>query len=273
MNSVQSIRAARKARLTLATATLLPLSACLNVVGDSNNFNNYGAITIRGSGGTLSPVTTVGDAVFFRALNASVPNSATVTNNCAYSAVDTTTPVSRGDLRAGSELTLVSGANANKVTRAMALNATTVAYKTASPFTYAAGDSVRITVPGDAAGYPESNIVVRLAEPIIPEDVVVPPENTAMQIRWNQGDGTSAIILTVRYANPATSNYPNEQIVCSLVDDGSEDLPANGIGPFLNSPADKRSIRLSRWRTAQNNPTAATLLHIVSLVDSAAKLK
>ncbi len=118
-----------------------------------------------------------------------------------------------------------------------------------------------------------STVTVRLAEPIIPEDITTPLANSDMAVRWNAGDATSAIILTIRYANPANSTYANEQLLCSLRDDGSEDILSTALGPFLLSPANMRSVKLTRWRTQVVQPDTRSILHIVSTVDSTAKLK
>ena len=266
-----------KARTTVvhlfAAVVLAPLASCLNVADNSNNLYQYGAITVRALGGGAAQVSASTSGVFFSALSASIPDSRVVQNSCAFSAVDTTTPASKGDLRAGAAVTLLTGAGSSKTTTTLAFNSTNVSYVGSSGFTYKTADSATVAVPGDAAGFPASSVTVRLAEPIIPADITVPLANDPMVVRWNVGDSTSAIILSIKYANPINSTYANEQVLCSLRDDGAEDIAATALGPFLLSPAAKRSVKITRWRTNAVQPGTRSLLHIVSTVDSTAKLK
>ena len=257
----------------LAAVLLLPLASCLNVVDNSNNLYQYGAIAVRALGGGAAQVRASTNGVFFSALSASIPDSRVVQNSCAFSAVDTTTPATQGDLRAGSAVTLLTGAGSNKTTTTLAFNSTNMSYVGTSNFTYKTADSATVSVPGDAAGFPASSVTVRLAEPIIPADITVPLANDPMIVRWNVGDSTSAIILSIKYANPINSTYANEQVLCSLKDDGGEDIAATALGPFLLSPVAKRSVKITRWRTNAVQPGTRSLLHIVSTVDSIAKLK
>jgi len=256
----------------LATVLLVPLASCLDVVDNNNNLYQYGAVSVRGLGGGAQ-VNSTSSGVFFSALSASIPDSRLVQNSCALSAVDTTAPVSKGDLRAGSAVTLLSGAGSSKTTTTLSFSSTSMSYVGASGFTYKAGDSATVSVPGDAAGFPASSVTVRLAELIIPSDITIPLANDPMVVRWNVGDSTSAIILSIKYANPINSSYANEQVLCSLRDDGAEDIAATALGPFLLSPLAKRSVKLTRWRTSAVQPGTRSLLHIVSTVDSTAKLK
>lgn len=256
-----------------AALLLLPMAACLNVVDNNNNLYQYGAVTVRGQGGGAAQVAATTSAVFFSALSATVPDSRNVQNSCAFSAVDTLPRTEQGDLRAGSALSMLIGAGSSKGTIALPYVSTNVSYVGTQGFTYKAGDSATVAVPGDASGFTASGISIRLAEPIVPEDITVPLANNPMTVKWNPGDSTSAIILSIRYANPINSTYANEQVLCSLRDDGTEDIAATALGPFLLSPLNKRSVKITRWRTQVVQPNLRSILHIVSTVDSTAKLK
>lgn len=260
-------------RLLATTFVLMPLASCLNVVDNNNQYYQYGAITVHALGGGAAQTTATANGVFFSALSASIPDSRSVQNNCAYAAVDTTTLVSQGDLRAGAALTLLTGAGSGKTTTTLPFSSTNGNYIGTSAFTYKSGDSATVSVPGEAGGFLASSVTVRMAEPVILDDITVPLANSSMTLRWNTGDATSAIIVSIKYANPASSAYANEQVLCSLVDDGAEDIPPTFLGPFLLSPANKRSVKITRWRTQSVQPDPRSLLHIVSTVDSTAKLK
>ena len=264
---------ARTARLLTAVVLVVPLASCLSATDNNSNLYQYGAMTVRGLGGAATQVNATTNGVFFSALTASIPDSRLVQNSCAFSAVDTTNPVPKGDLRAGASVTLLTGTGSIKTTVTLPLNTTNTSYVGASGFTYKAGDSATVSVPGEAGGFPASSVTVKLAEPIIPQDIIIPLANDNMLVRWNVGDSTSAIILSIKYANPMTATYANEQVVCSLRDDGAEDILATALGPFLLSPVAKRSVKITRWRTNAVQSDTRALLHVVSTVDSTAKLK
>lgn len=264
----------RRAALRAAVALLIaaPLAGCLNVVDTDNSFYQYGAVTVR-SVGSGTQLAASSSAIFFEALTAQIPDSRSVQNSCAISSVDTTTSVSKGDLKAGSALTLLVGANASKQSLAMPFNVTNTSYIGASGFTYSNGDSVTVSVPGETGGFSASSVTVRLAERLIPADITMPTSGQTMDLAWNPGDATSAIIVSIRYANPGTTSYANEQVLCSLIDDGSESIPSSAINAFLLSPESKRSVRFTRWRTNATQPTNRSLLHVVTTTDSLAKFK
>ena len=147
---------------------------------------------------------------------------------------------------------------------------------TSPSLSYAAGDAVQVTIPGDAAVYPGGSISVRLAEPLVPGVITVPTGTTPMNFSWNTplaGDTTSAIILSLRYANPATNGVANEQIYCALKDDGVHALPTSALSAFLASPNDKRSLVMTRWRTREVSLDNRTILHIATSIDTTLTFK
>lgn len=264
----RALKAARAAALLLT----LPLAACLKSVNDPGTATKYGAITVTGFPNG-SAVRATARAIFFPAYSVAVPNSRVTSNACQFAAVDTNAVVSQGLMKAGTALGLIAGSGAGASTLSLDYDIGTVSYNNPTVFGYSAGDSVAVTIPGDAAGYPAASIKVRLAEPLLVPDVTVPAVGGTMPIRWNTGDSTSAIIMTLKYANPSTSRYANEQVVCTLIDDGAEDLTAAALVNFNNSPVDLRSLKMTRWRTQLTTPVEGSVLHIVSTVDTLVRLK
>ena len=260
----------RGAAGTLATLVtcLAVLSACTSLTEANPTPNRYGSVSIRARNAANSRATANATTIFFEAFTAAVPNSALQqTDQCVYAAVDTVTPLIKGVKRAGAAVSLsVGGAN-------ISLPYDDLYFRYANPentpFTYGAGDIVQVTIPGDAAVYPSSSISVRLAEPIMPGAVRVPTGTSPMAFTWNaSNDSTAAIILSLRYANPSTSSYANEQIYCSLRDDGAHQLPTTALAAFLASPNNRRSLQMTRWRTREAFIDARTILHIATSVDT-----
>jgi hypothetical protein len=209
--------------------------------------------------------------VFFDAFTASVPDSYSQrSDQCTFSNVDTTKSVTTGVLKAGTSISFAYGSS----TLSLPFDSTLLRYAnpSATPFVYSNGDIARVSVPGVAGGFPASTISVPLAEPVIPGDVQVPPFGSPLNITWTaSADTTSAIILALKYANPVTSPYANEEIYCALKDDGAFSLPATALTYFLAAPGATRTLQLTRWRTRAVLIDDKTLLHIASSVDTIVK--
>jgi hypothetical protein len=125
-----------------------------------------------------------------------------------------------------------------------------------------------VSIPGGER-FPASNVTVKLAEPIIPGAVAIPAAGQPLVVTWNAtNDATTAVRLSLRYANPASSTFANEQVFCSLRDDGRTEIPANALASFLASPNARRSLTLTRFRTNEARPGPNALLHIATTVDT-----
>lgn len=256
------------ARLVLAAIATATITACGALDQTAPSTNRYASFSVRAKNTTNNRAIASATAIIFEAYTAGVPNSALQrTDQCVYAAVDTSTAPVKGVKKAGSPATLaIGGATVN-------LPYDDLLFRYATPenqtFTYTRGDVAQASIPGDATVYPAATISVPLAEAIIPGVVKIPTGAEAMSFTWNPAiDSTSAVILSLRYANPATSTYANEQIYCSLSDDGAHLLPSTVLTAFMASPNSKRSLVLTRWRTREAFPDAHTVLHIASAVDT-----
>ena len=113
---------------------------------------------------------------------------------------------------------------------------------------------------------------MRLAETLIPGAVAIPAPGASLSVTWNAStDTTAAILLSLKYNNPTTSSYPNEQIFCALKDDGKFEIPPSGLTAFLAAPNSSRSLRLTRWRTRETLIDPKTILHIATSIDTTVK--
>lgn len=255
-----------------ATRTLLfvvpVLSACTKLTESTPVLNRYGAVNITAKPTSTTRASANATVIFFQSYSASVPNSATQqSDQCTFATVDTTTTVTQGVGKAGDAVAFTIGATSLSLPYDLLLFR--YANPTTAPITYASGDLVQVVIPGATDVFPASSISVRLAEPMIPGAIALPASGLPLSVTWNAAsDTTSAIILSLRYANPSTSAYGNEQIFCALRDDGKYDIPASALTAFLASPNNRRSLQLTRWRTNQLLIDAHTLLHIATSVDS-----
>lgn len=264
------LRARWLAIVSLIAATA-SAAACSKLTESNPTPNRYGAVNITAHGSSAASASANATVIFFEAFSAAVPSSVLqATDQCAYAAVDTTTTYTTGVKKAGDKVTLSIGAN----TVSLPYEAGLFRYANllTNPFTYASGDAVVANIPGASEGFPSSSITVRLAEPLIPGAVAIPAFGAPLSITWNTStDTTAAILLSLKYNNPTTSKYPNEQIFCSLRDDGKFELPATGLTAFLAAPNASRSLRLTRWRTRETLIDPKTILHIATSIDTTVK--
>lgn len=261
-------RACRALPLVLSLAAL---TACESIEAPPPDPNRYGAIDIRGKATSATNVTARATAIFFESLNANVPSSeAQRLDQCVFSALDTIANVVRGVDQAGDRVDLTIRSS----TIALPYEPANLRYATpaASPFTYAVNDSVTVVVPGSAK-YPAASVRVRLAEPILPGAVTIPAAGADMIVTWNGiPDLTSAVLLSLRYANPPTAGEANRQLYCALKDDGRFEIPSSALNEFRNSPNVHRTLSLVRFRTNDIVlPDNRTVLHVATTVDTIIK--
>lgn len=266
---MQEVRAAgvrRRVGIGALLLTATVAAACTNAMDNAPTVNRYAALNLvgrsAGSGEGQARVT----AIFFEALALAVPNSALQqSDQCTIATVDTTTLVTRGDKKLATLPTLVVGGTP----AVLGFRDTLARYEpTVATVRYRAGDLAQFTVPADAA-FPGASLSVKMAEPILPGPITVPSVGQSMNVTWNgTNDPTAAIILSLRYANPATSPYANEQVFCALRDDGVHDFTPVALTNFYISPPALRSLTITRWRTNEALPDARSLLHLASSFDT-----
>ncbi|MEN9508355.1 MAG: hypothetical protein RLZZ621_918 [Gemmatimonadota bacterium] len=254
--------------LWIATAVL---AACQDATGYTPTVNRYAALNMvgrtAGNGEGQARIT----AIFFDALTLSVPNSALQqSDQCTLAAVDTLTLVTRGEKKLLTTPTLAIGG----VPATLIYRDSLARYEpTESTVRYRAGDLAQFTIPADAA-FPGGSLSVKLAEPVLPGKITVPTVGQSMNVTWNgTNDPTAAIILSLRYANPVSSPYANEQVYCALRDDGVHDFTPVALTNFYNSPPALRSLTITRWRTSEALPDARSLLHLASSFDTTVAIR
>lgn len=254
--------------LALALFATSALGACGGLTEYTPTTNRYGSINIDGSATSATAATANASAVFFEAVQAEVPNSASVQQQadaCVFSNIPASSD-GRG-FEAGTPLALAVGSTS--VTIPYDVTSARYAMPLTQRFSYVTGENASITVPG-SANFPASAISVKLAEPVIPGAIAIPAAGSPLVVTWNgNNDATSAMLISVRYANPSTSAVANEQIFCSAKDDGRFEVIASALTALRASPASLRTITLTRFRTNETLlPDNRTLLHVATTVDT-----
>jgi hypothetical protein len=224
-----------------------------------------GAVSLRAvASGTRGAVTS-GDAFFLTGSTLSVPDPQLVPDSCVVQPIDSSTTFNRGNTNAGNAI----GLRINTTDGSMPLNTADGRYLIApgTRLEYQFGDSVRITVPGQAGGFPAATAFARLAEPLTLSPFTVPALGQPGALRWSPaGTATSAVVLTIRF-RPGSAGQAGRQALCSLRDDGSFDAPARVIDALRDAGVPDQ-IAIVRFRTSQADISRRATLFALSSFES-----
>jgi hypothetical protein len=250
-------------------AALAPLIAGCNPVSIPEPVQKrVGAVAILGSSTSATSVRATATVIVFEALSVALPSSTLSQDDaCIFTGVDTAATTVRGTRRAGASVALQVGG------QAVTLPFETAFQRYATPvgttFGYAAGDTARVSIPGEGDNFPAAAISVPLVAPLLPGALSLPPAGQPLTVTWTPGgDAGAAIILSLKYPNPASSPFANAQVLCRLRDDGTHTVAAPTVEAFLGAAPTRRTITLTRWRTGEQVLDDRTVLHIVSSIDT-----
>ena len=130
---------------------------------------------------------------------------------------------------------------------------------------YLPGDTLGITVPGAADGFPASAISIRTAEAFTHGVIGVPAENADLPLTWTAAPAAgSQMTFSLRYANSVSSGPLNEQVFCSFIDDGSATISAGYVDAWRTAFYGNRSTRALRVRAREITIDSRTRLSIIS---------
>jgi hypothetical protein len=268
--SIPPFRVRAVARLVLSLASLPLLGACLS--GEEfETSNRYGSVTIESAGAEGGRVVATPVASFFRGGEIDLPTSRVTGDNCGTFnfATETFAP---GNLDAGAALQLQVGAASYQMRQSPQVPRLYV-LASGSSFTYAPGDTARLSVPGVTGGFPGSQVTVRLAEPIQLGTVTAGEINQDLPVSWTaNGDANSSVILSVRYTSSTTNAQPDVQVLCIVRDNGAYSIPSSLLGNYYASNPASRALNVLRWRTNATRVDDRTSLYIVSTADTTVAL-
>lgn len=267
----RAVLARRVAAVLLSVSAAALVTGCLSPDGFENN-NRYGSITIESTGAESGRVLATAVASFFRGNELELPTSVISSDNCGtFNFV--TEAFTPGNLAAGAEVQLRVGstsyvmAESPQVPRLYVLSGQ-------QSFSYAAGDSVRVTVPGVTGGFPAAQIALRLAEPVALGPVTAGEINQDLPVSWTStGDANSSVIISLRYTTSQTTTVPNVQVLCIVRDNGGYAIPAAQLGNYYASNPASRELNVLRWRTNTVDVDERTALYIVSTADTTVALQ
>ncbi len=228
-------------------AAALSSGAC-SLATDTSGGGTPVAIVVLNSRAKGAAYTTSPTANFYRAQNITFSSASAATDSCVLTGYNpnggsSTSATSIG----GGAFVLVS---VSGKTDSLRKSQTDFTYRSslASGLAFNPGDSIAITVAGDAAGFPPSTVTAKTAERFSLDPIIVPTAGQPMTVTWTAAsDGNAAMLFSFRY-NDGTGTDLNTQIFCDFRDDGSGVVQAANIAKW--AAASQREVLSQRLRTA-----------------------
>lgn len=247
-------------RLNVSALLTLPaLAACLDP--DPIPETNYGVIgltTVVSTNDTiLSP-----QALFYRAGPLVLPTSRLSADQCQLAAYPI--PPQTGDLPrfldAGDSVAISTTASTKYLFPTVGVDGESYVLDSADRFPFHPGENVTITVPGVAGGFASGTISVQTARgftlgPIDPS----PPVDETLDLTWTPaGDDSTKILISLQYG--VGQIQANQQIFCSLLDDGAAEVPAVLVTQWRTATTGSRKFEAARWRVSAKEVSGGILL-------------
>lgn len=243
-----SVRATRAATLAVAAALL---GACQSDLG-SPTPKPIGVLQVTADG-DISATTTRPTVTFIRAFGLSIGDSRNAGDTCEVLSFNETsgTPEPVPGVAAGEAISFsLSGTTTQLVPTDQTIGRV-YAPAALGSVTFTPGDSAKITVPGSAGGFPATTFALRTAEPIIWVDsirVATAGSTADMTVKWNAGDANSAMLLSLRYDIPTSSNV--QQVLCIMKDDGEFAIPGSKLAGWQATTTTERRAVATRVRNS-----------------------
>jgi hypothetical protein len=242
--------------------TSVPTSRALGVITTGDSANGTGLYF-------TSPT-----AVFWDAVNISLPGSNAPANSCIdtlYFPPDTSHTVIPNQLDAGASIGFTSSVSVGTLIPDT-IPGVVIAYHYHGPgFQYVPGGDITFVVPGAAGGFDASTIVAHTAKKLVGVAVPAQPVPTdSMQLTWVQGTpGADAVNIYMIYED-STSNVPDRQIICSMDDNGSMYVPIKMTKHWHDAYPYYQAVHAFRFVTSYQTTSSGGLLYTYSRFDTTA---
>lgn len=267
MTTSRSLLALRARVVTvLVGGAVLSQSSCISI-SDAEGSDRIGSITISSTLSSQVPRRASATATFFTTQPTDLPSSRVESDQCGtFNYVpEAFTP---GNLLAGESLQLQVGTETYNMSERAAVPRV-YALTSGDTFPFNEGDSIRVSIPGTAGGFPPGQIGVRMAEPLALEPVVAPAIDQDLAFQWSaNGDANSSVIISMRYTTAVTTDVPDAQLLCVVRDNGSYTIPAGTLGLYYSSNPASRQVNVLRWRTNAVRVDERSQLYLVSTIDT-----
>ena len=242
-----------------ALVTALALTACLDP--DPVPESNYGVVglttVVTSTDTILSP-----EALFYRTGLLSLPTSRVTGDQCQIAPYPTPTQGTTLPrfLDAGDSVAVATGTTTKFLYPTITTNGESYVLDPSETFPFQPGETVTVTVPGAPGGFANGTISVLTARgytlgPIAPS----PPVDETLELTWSPaGDDSTKMLISLQYGVGQLD--PNQQIFCSLVDDGAAEVPEVLLAQWRNATTGSRRVEAARWRVAVREVNGGVLL-------------
>jgi len=248
-------------RRNLLSAVGLPLALAACLDPDPVPESNYGVIglttVVTDTDTILSP-----EALFYRTGLLGLPTSRVNSDQCQVAAYPTPTQGTQLPrfLDAGDSVAVSTASTTKYLFPIVNANGESYVLEEADRFPFQPGENVTVTVPGAAGGFANGTISVLTARgftlgPIDP----APPATEALDLTWTPaGDDSTKMLISLQYGVGQLA--ANQQVFCSLVDDGAAEVPAILLTQWRTATTGSRKAEAARWRVAVREVTGGVLL-------------
>ncbi len=237
----------------------LALAACLDP--DPVPESNYGIIGLTT---VVTPVDTVlsPEALFYRTGLLGLPSSRVSTDQCQIATYPTPSQGTQLPrfLDAGDSVAVSTATTTKYLFPTITDNGEAYVLDESDHFPFQPGERVTITVPGAPGGFTNGTIDVITAQgftvdPINPS----PPADSSLKLTWTpRGDDSTKMLISVQYG--VGQILANQQIFCSLVDDGAAEVPTILLTQYRSATVGSRRVEAARWRVSAKEVTGGVLL-------------
>lgn len=187
-------------------------------------------------------------AYFLRTSRIGISEAGATRDNCEIGAIPPSSDPVPGlpYLDAGSQVTVVTTGSPFNLPKVTAPNS--ILYKLTGSFGLTPGGSVSASVPGADGGFPAMAVTGTAATSFTFSEIPVGEGINDIDLTWTAPPqaGRTSMNVSLRYADD--SQTLNQQIFCSLVDDGSYTVEPLLADRWLNADADLREAHFERVR-------------------------
>jgi hypothetical protein len=107
------------------------------------------------------------------------------------------------------------------------------------PTVYPGTDTATVTLPGAAGGFPALTMRARVVENYEAQPVADSGDASGLVLQWTPATQTGTTMqIQLRYKTDPAFELPNEQVICSVVDDGDFRVPASALLGWRNAGDD-----------------------------------
>ena len=250
-------------RPSYLSALVLPLlsPACLDP--DPVPESNYGVIGLTT---IVTPVDTLlsPEAQFYRTGLLGLPTSRVLSDQCQIAAYPTPSQGTQLPrfLDAGDSVAVSTTATTKFLFPTTSQNGESYVLGQTDEFPFRPGERVTVTVPGAPGGFTNGTIDVLTAQGFtLGEIPATPAADESIDLTWTPaGDDSTKMLVSIQYG--VGQLQANQQIFCSLIDDGAAEIPPILLTQYRTATAGSRAVEAARWRVSAKEVTGGVLLVI-----------